>query len=342
MLKLRLKFFFLGFSCFIFQTIADANDGFGSLGVGGIILGKTDKIAMVSEQLDIGCSVIHVSYDFLNESDDDVKTPVIFPLPPYPANPAESGVVAHGQPAGFTVLSDGKAIKYDTKVRAILKGADITNKLKKIGFSVKQIALFPFDESLLSSHELKVPKTQADALKHAGLLNEYGSPAWEIEVSYVWNQTFPARQHVHVEHSYRPFVAGGTASGYTNAYGRKVGDLPIENFCPSPKQISQLNKLFSEQSNLDNYRQITGSIIEYVLMTANTWKDGIRDFTMRIHTDSPNEVVALCFPFPLTKKRNNIYEVHLNNFRPTRDLRIYIGNQKTFPESSYGESPTFQ
>jgi hypothetical protein len=319
-----------------------ANDGFGALGVGGIVLGKTDKIAMVREQLDIACSSIQVSYDFLNESDEDVTTPVIFPLPPYPANPAESGVIAHGQPAGFTVLSDGKAIKYATRVRAMLKGVDITNKLQKMGFTEKQIARFPFDESLLSlSHELKVPKRQADALAHAGLLSEGGAPTWEIQVSFVWSQVFRARKHVHVVHSYRPFVAEGTASGYANEYGKNIGNIPVENFCPSASQLDQLDKLFSNKSNLDGYGQIRGAIVEYILTTANTWKDGIRDFTMRVHTGNADEVVALCFPVPLTRKQDNVYEVHLNNFKPNQDLRIFLGNQKTCPESSYGEAPTF-
>ncbi len=50
-----------------------ANDGFAALGVGGITATKTDRIALKSEVLDISCDTIKVTYDFINESDRDVR-----------------------------------------------------------------------------------------------------------------------------------------------------------------------------------------------------------------------------------------------------------------------------
>jgi hypothetical protein len=60
-----------------------ANDGFAALGVGGVTIAKTDKIAIKKEVLDISCGIIHVSYEFINESDNDEDALVLFPLPPY-------------------------------------------------------------------------------------------------------------------------------------------------------------------------------------------------------------------------------------------------------------------
>ena len=48
-----------------------ANDGFGALSTGGVTISKTDTIALKNEVLDISCDKIHVSYDFVNESDQD-------------------------------------------------------------------------------------------------------------------------------------------------------------------------------------------------------------------------------------------------------------------------------
>ena len=76
-----------------------ANDGFAALGVGGITIAKTDKIAIQKEVLDVACDTIHVSYDFINESDQDETALIMFPLPDYYASPPETYILAQGQPA---------------------------------------------------------------------------------------------------------------------------------------------------------------------------------------------------------------------------------------------------
>ena len=82
---------------------ARANDGFGALGAGGIVIGHTGAIAMVSEKLSISAQYINVQYQFVNESDADITETVSFPLPPYPATPSETGVISYGTPPDFSV-----------------------------------------------------------------------------------------------------------------------------------------------------------------------------------------------------------------------------------------------
>lgn len=60
-----------------------ANDGFGALGAGGIIIGKTNDIAMAKEVLDISYDKIKVDYEFVNESNHDIIETIVFPMPPY-------------------------------------------------------------------------------------------------------------------------------------------------------------------------------------------------------------------------------------------------------------------
>jgi len=87
---------------------SEANDGFGELGVGGIYLSKTDDISMRREILDVSYSDIQVAYDFENLADHEVTTLVSFPLPLYGAFPIQSGVIAKGQPSGFSVVHNGE------------------------------------------------------------------------------------------------------------------------------------------------------------------------------------------------------------------------------------------
>jgi hypothetical protein len=308
-----------------------ANDGFAALGVGGITTTKTDRIALKSEILDISCDTIHVVYDFINESDRDVDAYVMFPLPSYNADFRESGIISHGQPSGFTVTVNGKPVNYDTEVKATLKGRDVTEDLKSAGLTAKQIAHFPFDQTLLSEdHELKISKSQIDALGKKGLITE-GSPNWDIQVTYVWKQNFPTKTTVHVEHSYRPFTAEGTFGGYPRS--------DINQFCLSRQQIQQLERLYADKKNLDGYGQVPGTYLIYILTTANTWKDGIRDFKLRLHTKAADEIVALCFPSKIRRVSDTLYEAHVQHFKPKAELSIYFGNARKCHSNGYGEAP---
>ena len=114
-------------------------------------------------------------------------------------------------------------------------------------------------------------------------------PEWNIDVTYVWKQNFPARAIVHVEHSYRPFIATGSSGGFASY-------TDLSAFCIDKRQLSKLKKLYSNKKNLDAYNEIPGTNVQYILTTAKSWKDSIRDFTLRVHAKSKNEIVALCFP----------------------------------------------
>jgi hypothetical protein len=321
-----------------------ANDGFAALGVGGIKISKTNSIALQNEILDISCTDIQVSYDFVNESDRDEEALIMFPLPPYPANPSESGIIAHGQPSGFTITVNGNPVSFKTDVKARLKGREVTQDIQSTGLTLRQIAVFPFDETLINvNHELQISKRQVEALTQKGLVVD-GYPEWEIYVTYIWKQLFPAKSVVHIEHSYHPFIAEGTASGYAGRerLSRELHDLgwkDIYDFCPSKHQLRQLDSLLAKKENLDSYNEIPGAIIEYILTTGNSWKDGIRDFKLRIHTKTKDEIVALCFPSKLNKVTDTLYEAHIKNFKPKKELSIYFGNARKCGSNGYGEAP---
>jgi len=64
------------------------------------------------------------------------------------------------------------------------------------------------------------------------------------------------------------------------------------------------------------------------LKTANTWKNGIDDFTLRIHKGNPDELISFCFPGQFKKIDDTTFESHLRNFNPQADLDIYFANIK--------------
>lgn len=321
-----------------------ANDGFGALGAGGIIIGKTNDIAMNKEVLDISYEKIKVNYEFVNESNHDITETIVFPLPQYKADTPENPYT--GAMPNFKILVDGNPVKFDTQVRAMKNNIDITDKLRQIGFSDYQIAMFPFDGKLVSNHNVMVSQVQKDFLINNGFLTDVGEyvyPNWDISVVYVWKQTFKAGKKVKVSHSYTPFVSEGLVSGYSPTSDMEGSrESLIKNFCADKKILDKLDSLYADEKNQDQYHQITAFIVKYILTTANTWKDGVRDFKLIVRTKKPKEIAVLCFPKSLRKVNSTTYEVELKNFKPDSDLSIYFGNVKGVGRPQYGKAPIFK
>jgi len=306
---------------------ANANDGFGALGAGGIVIGHTDKIAMAREVLEIGYRYVSVDYEFVNEGDSDVTETVSFPLPLYSSNPAESGIVYSGAPLDFRVTVDGKPANFGTRVWADLDGKDVTDRLAALGFTARQMALVPFEKSVAETHQLSRPPEVLAALKAAGLVDKDNSPVWQIRVAYEWQQTFPAHRPIRISHVYRPLISEGTASGYAGQHDEHNGDAWLEKeFCADGATLNKMHQLFAIKDSLDAYSEVPGTQVKYVLATGNTWKDGIRDFTLRIHKGSPYEIVSLCFNGTFRRIDGLTLETQVKNLHPTSDLDIYFGN----------------
>ena len=319
-----------------------ANDGFGALAAGGIAIGHTDKIAMAHETLEVGYRSIDVEYEFVNESDSDVTETVSFPLPPYSATPAESGIVYSGAPLDFRVAVNGKPVEFDTRVWAYLNGKDATDRLEALGFTQKQIALVPFEKSVTATHELSRPPENIAALRAAGFLDNDNSPLWQIRVAYEWRQTFPAHMPIRISHSYRPLISEGTVSGYAGLHDEHNGDAWLrKEFCADGATLKRMHRLYASKNSLDVYGEVPGAGVKYILMTGNTWKDGIRDFTLRIHKASPNEIVSLCFDGTFRRIGGLILETQLKNFHPRSDLDIYFGNAWGAGMPNPNNPPTF-
>lgn len=354
---MKIEAIFLAISVFCVPLSVTANDGFSAVGVGGVTIAKTDKIAINNEVLDISCDKIKVSYDFVNESDRDEEALIMFPLPDYSANIPESDSFAVGQPADFTITVDGRPVEYRTQVKAILvvddkwedgkrkivKEIDVTKKLIAAGLSEKDIADFRFNINYVQKtkgedghFEYPISKDVISKLVKAGLMEEGNmggtTPQWDTRVTYIWKQLFPANKIIHVEHSYRPFRSGGSYAGYS-----EYSDM--KEFCLSKQNISKLKALTKNKKNLDNFNSIPGMNVKYILTTANSWKDGIRSFTLRIHPKSKNEVVAACIPAKLKRMPGNVYEAHIDNFKPKDELSVFFGNSRNCNGSNYGVPP---
>ena len=297
-------------------THASANDGIGSLGVGGIVFGKTDTIAMKKEVLNISWKKISVDYEFLNESNSDVVETIFFPLPDYQVdpNPRHSG-----QPDQFSITVDGKIVGYKTILRSFMDSndEDITQDLRKIGLNDEEIAFFPF-EGPFRVKVKPLTKKQVTQLQTKGYIQDNSGlyPAWTVRIAYQWTQRFPAGKTVHVHHEYSPFNSNGPAEMGTS-------DKQPILYCADKNYLKSWHKL---RINDKNNESISNTVVEYILKTGNTWKNGIEDFTLNLIKESPSELITLCFPGDFRRTSPTNLQLHMTNFRPTEDLSIFYGN----------------
>lgn len=296
-----------------------ANDGIGAVATGGIILGKTTDIGMKKEVLNVAWNKISVDYQFLNESNTDKTESIVFPLPRYGANYGYNEAY-YGEPNKFLVLVNGQKVDYKTHVQAYLKNKNITQDLIKIGLSPEQMAFFPNS----SPFDIKVKPfsdEQIKALKAKGYLTDETSdstlaPAWEVEVSYQWTQTFPHGQILNVHHEYQPFVA--TGPGFYVLESNFATKYCADN--------TFINKVKHLNQDPDGSYMVPAAYVSYILKTGNTWKNGIEDFTLNLNKNNTKELVSLCFPGEFKKINPTTLQVHLTNFKPEQNLEVYFGN----------------
>ena len=124
---------------------AFANDSIAELGTGGLILSRSDAVAMQSEELFISPEKVTVDYVFHNNTDKDVDAIVAFPMPDISGNPEEIPAIPENQSdnfLGFEVTIDGVAAKPQLEQKVLALGIDISAELK-----AQNVPFYPFGDA---------------------------------------------------------------------------------------------------------------------------------------------------------------------------------------------------
>lgn len=337
------------FAMLILPYIAFANDGFGALGAGGIIIGKTDDIAMAKEVLEISYDKIKVDYEFVNESDHDITETIVFPIPPYLVGDPDPYPGYKGSLPNFSVTVNGKMVNVQTKVRAVIYDdnqteIDITQKLRGMGFSDYDIVMADYNLKIILQDKADILIKNGFLPKDYVYIENFGiEPLWKNYVNYEWKQTFKAHQKIKVSHEYTPLASTGFSGCYYNTFDGYDGHLISsrkelgEGFCIDSKTLNKLDGFAKDERSC-----LRGAEIAYILRTANTWKDGIRDFHLILRTRTSDETVSTCFSTAIRQTSSTTYEVKLKDFKPKQDLSIYFGNvDKHAPFKPEAKPPIF-
>ena len=323
-------------------SLSLANDGIiDRTAVGGITFRKNNQIRMQEEFLEISAKEVRVKFRFFNDSARDIRATVGFAVPPY--DPSGAGILSNIS-ASLKVLVNGHMVSPEFDRRAVLGDYDVTTQLSKVGLSHGQI----YGDSLLS-------KKQASALeKLDGAKREFlprGYKGWKIVETAFWQQNFPARKEVVIQHTYRPAVGHVPSSiVYEADRGIYDPDLSTQESIPTAqgendkavclddisrqaieKKIKDYTKANSTSGNLSICVYLRH--IEYVLRTARTWKGPIGKFKLRIKKETQDQIISLCFPGKPKKVSSTVYEFVHKDFVPPDRLIVYFYDIGPFPDA---------
>lgn len=315
----------------IMAVPAFANDSVAELGTGGLILSRSDAVAMQSEELFISQEKVTVDYVFRNNTDKDINAIVAFPMPDIEGDPNEMPAIPDGQSdnfLGFEVTIDGVAAKPQLEQKAFALGIDISADLKS-----QNVPFYPFGDAARVALA-KLPRAVADDWVDRGLIIEDtaddGSgmksvyvPFWQLRSTYWWRSTFPASKAVRVAHRYKPSV-GGTSSLSFFYDGQFQGQYAAykARYCMDATFENVIRK--AAKSNPDGTPRYFENRIAYVLTTGGNWATGsIGKFKLTVDKGDPKNLVSFCGE-NVRKVGPTRFEMTAENFYPEHDIDILL------------------
>ncbi|TIW91272.1 MAG: DUF4424 domain-containing protein [Mesorhizobium sp.] len=310
---------------------AFANDSVAELGTGGLILSRSDAVAMQSEDLFISPEKVTVDYIFHNNTDRDVDAIVAFPMPDISGNPEEIPAIPENQSdnfLGFDVMIDGVAAKPQLEQKVLALGIDVSAELK-----AQNVPFYPFGDAAKAALA-KLPQAVTDDWVNRGIIiedtgsegtetNKVYTPFWQLHSTYWWRSTFPANKDVHVSHRYKPSV-GGTSSVSFFYDGKFQGQYATykTRYCMDDTFENAVRK--AAKDGPDGYPQYNESRIAYILTTGGNWATGtIGKFKLTVDKGNPKALVSFCGD-NVKKVGPTTFEMTANDFYPERDIDILI------------------
>lgn len=318
-----------------------ANDSTAELGTGGLILSRSDAVAMQSEDLYISPDKVTVDYVFHNNTDKDVSAIVAFPMPDIEGNPEEMPAIPNDPSdnfLGFEVTIDGAAVKPQLEQKVFALGVDISAELK-----AQNIPFYPFGDAARAALA-KLPRAAADDWVNRGIIIEDSSddgagmktvysPFWQLRSTYWWRSNFPANADVRVSHRYKPSVgSSSTVSFFSDGKFQDPYAAYKIRYCMDGTFENAIRK--AAKDDTDGYPKYYESRIAYILTTGGNWATGtIGKFKLTVDKGNAKSMVSFCGD-NVRKVGPTTFEMTAEDFYPEHDIDILILN----PADSNGGS----
>ena len=303
---------------FPFAVTSIANDTSGTiLPTGGVVFEKQDGIKMQVEALYIRPGQIEVNYLFENTTDKDITTQMFFPLPQMPAVEEYLGDEAHDYK--FKLWVNGKTKPYQTHWTVTQNGKDITNNVSILFYRPEEVIT---DQQLAKRIQTLPEKTRQKLQdkkiiewdwmldRDEGEIQNWKMPSnadWKKQISYSWQQTFPAHKTISVRHTYRPTrIYTNVGTPFSKCINQESEQYQEFVYVPENEQESPWGHL-----NAHDY-------LEYILTTANNWQGPIENFNLLV--ESPLKSVG-CFDGE-EFYGEKYYAINRQNYTPEWDMSV--------------------
>ena len=315
---------------FLIGTPALANDSTAELKTGGLVLLKSSKIEMQSEDLFISSKEIRIKYVFLNDSPTDIKTIVAFPMPKIKQSgwgeDFEIPNVNSDNFLDFSTSVNGRPISARAELRAYQGDHEVTSILKAAGVPLTSNPR-KMQNILENMHE----STKRELIRD-NLVDASKGPRWSLAITYYFNIVFPAGKETTIEHKYRPSVGSSnvTSLGDPNLISQTRIKEEISKYCIDDATLKVISGA-KKPPYMDYGSPFTEERISYILHTGANWAGPIGKFHLAIDKGSPDNIINLCYG--VTKSAPTLVEFSKTDFTPNNDIDILIF--KPFDKSIY-------
>ncbi|MGC2788269.1 MAG: DUF4424 domain-containing protein [Roseiarcus sp.] len=328
-----------GFACLgvlaLSAAPSRADDSTATLRAGGLTLEKTDKIALVSEDLYLSPTAVKVSYRFRNLTNADQETIVAFPMPDVTGSVDMTVAIpdpGHDNFLRFVTRVDGKQVGSKVEQRAFLTASgkpdvEITERLKSLG-----LPLVPTMEAAgaaLAALSAPQRKSLADAGIVYPLDVDVGKgahldwvPLWTLGSKFWRSQVFPAGRDLLVERTYTP----GTGSQSSLTFG--AADLSAaqeshyrETYCTDGPFTSAVQSLYRKANAPNSKVRAFEEYLSYVITSGANWAGPIGSFRLIVDKGDPQTLVSFCGD-GVRKIAPTTFEMTAKDYTPRRDIDV--------------------
>ncbi len=313
-----------------------ANNSTAELSTGGLIFVRNENVEMQSEDLFISAKEIRVSYRFFNRADLNMTVLVAFPLPDIKVDgPSDNISVPTEEPENFLAFAttvNGTPVETKVEQRAIAVGVDRTQLLRSLGI--------PLAPHLLSTNEAldRLPSEKWDDLVRIGVaeIEEYDagqgmqrhlSARWGLQTTYYWEQMFPAKAEVVIEHRYKPSVGASvqTSLGSPNESKEPWFEDYKDKYCLDYEFLAAVERA-RRASNSKFGAPYNEERIDYILKTGANWSGPIKEFRLVVDKGEADSLVSFCGQ-DVKKISDTQFEMKKIEYTPEGDLAILILNK---------------
>jgi hypothetical protein len=314
-----------------------ADDSTASLDGGGLVLQKTDKVALVYEELHLSTKQVDVTYRFRNLTGADVEAIVAFPMPDITGGGENTVNIPNPDDVNFMKFKakvNGQPVSSEVEQRAYTldagkAGEEITARLKSL-----HLPLMPTVE-MTQAAIARLDGAQTAGLTKDGLLDQEDwnddkgkrtvqVPIWVMRSKFWRPQVFRAGEETVVHETYAPAPGSSVPVFGAPDMEKEQLDSYRSRFCTDDAFIKAGQAWYKRATTLTD-GSVSGyeQYLSYVITSGGNWAGPIGEFKLIVDKGSSATLVSFCGD-NVKKTGPTTFEMDAKNYVPTKDISILL------------------